>query len=355
MIYYVYRINLLKGRLAGKYYIGQHRTKNIDDGYAGSGTILLNYYKSHGAKEGETYTKDILRFCNSIKELNKAEKELISDLYDTDPNCINLIAGGRGKGFSKETRKKISDSNKGREITEETRKKISDSLLGHPVPKKTREIIRKKIKHLYDTYPEYRVKNSEAHKGLPPISEETRKKIAEANRGRPCCWKGKKMPKSITDKMSESQKGFRYIHKGEELKRVRAEELDEYLESGWLFGMTDSFKKRASEINKGRTISEETRRKISETERGRKLPEEVRTKIAANNRARAIDPIIRKKISDAKKGKKHSPEHIAKVAAAKRGVPQSEESKRKRSEAMKGKHWHFDKQLNKRVYVLQGD
>lgn len=355
MMYYVYRINLLKGRLAGKYYIGQHRTKNIDDGYAGSGTILLNYYRAHGAKEGETYTKEILRYCNSIKELNKAEKELISDLYDTDPKCINLIAGGRGKGFSKETRKKISDSNKGREITEETRKKISKSLLGHPVPKNTREIIRKKIKHLYDTCPEYRAKNAESHKGQPPISEETKKKIADANRGRPCCWKGKKMPKSITDKMSESQKGLRYIHKGEELKRVRGEKLDEYLANGWLCGMTDSFKKRASEINKGKTVSEETRRKISETVKGRKLPQEVRDKIAANNRARANDPVVRKKISDAKKGKKLTPEHIAKVAAAKRGIKQSEESKRKRSEAMMGKHWLFDKQLNKRVYVLQGD
>lgn len=33
--YYTYKITLLKGSLAGHYYYGQHRTSNLNDGYAG--------------------------------------------------------------------------------------------------------------------------------------------------------------------------------------------------------------------------------------------------------------------------------------------------------------------------------
>lgn len=352
MIYYIYKICPLKGSLAGKYYIGQHRTKDINDGYAGSGTILRNYYKVYGVKEGETFTKHILQYCSSIAELNKVEKELVADKYQTDPDCINLIAGGRGKGFSEEIRRKISESNRGREITDDTRKQISQTLKGHPVPAETRALISQRVKEKCKD-PEYRKKISEAQKHRKPMSEETRKKLSEAGKGRQCCWRGKKMPVSIREKMAESQKGFRYINNGIELKRIRQNEVDDYLANGWVLGMRESDVKKSSDKRKGMHLSEETKKKLSEINTGRKMSEEAREKIAANNRARANDPVIRKKISDAKKGKKHTPEHIAKVAAAKRGKPQSAESNRKRSEALKGRHWYFDKQLNKRVYVLQ--
>ena len=348
MIYYIYKITLLKGSLSGKYYIGQHRTKDINDGYAGSGTILRNYYKAHGCIEGKTYTKEILRYCLSIAELNEVERELIADKYDSDPCCVNLIAGGRGKGFSAETRRKISEAIIGREISYEQRRRISHSLKGHPVPSETRALISRKIIEKCKD-PEYRKKISEAQKHRKPISEETRSKYSEANKGRPCCWAGKKMPKYVTEKMSASHKGKVVINNGKELKRVNPSELEGYLSNGWILGMRDSDKLAMSERNKGKTIAEETKKKLSAINKGRKMSEEARAKIAANNRARASDPIIRKKISEAKKGKKHTPEHIAKVAAAKKGVPQSDEAKRKKSGAMKGKHWYYDKQLNKRV------
>lgn len=354
MIHYVYRIQLLKGSLAGKYYIGQHRTNDINDGYVGSGTILRNYYKVYGAKEGETFTKDILQYCSSIAELNKVEKALIADKYETDSDCINLIAGGRGKGFSEETRRKISEANKGREITEEERQRISQTLKGHPVPAETRALISQHVKEKCKD-PEHRKKVSEAQKHRKPISEETRRKLSEVNKGRTCCWRGKKMPQYVKEKMSKSQKGKVAINNGTDIKRVEPSELEYYLSKGWMRGLRDEDKRQMSERNKGKTISEETKRKLSEINTGRKMSEEARAKIAANNRARANDPVIRKKISDAKRGKKHSPEHIAKVAATKRGIPQSEESKIKRSEKLKGCHWYFDKQLNRRVYVLQRD
>ena len=42
----IYKITCLKGGKdwKGKFYIGQHTTSNINDGYAGSGTKIREYY-----------------------------------------------------------------------------------------------------------------------------------------------------------------------------------------------------------------------------------------------------------------------------------------------------------------------
>ena len=93
--YYTYKIVLLKGSLAGKYYYGQHITSNLKDCYAGSGSILKDYYKKYRAVEGVTYTKEILKFYNDEKELDWAEEILIGDLWETDPNCLNKKQIGR--------------------------------------------------------------------------------------------------------------------------------------------------------------------------------------------------------------------------------------------------------------------
>ena len=78
--FYTYKITLLKGSLAGKYYYGQHITYNLNDGYCGSGTIIKSYYKKYRAIENITYVKEILKFYNDEKELDIAEKILIGDL-----------------------------------------------------------------------------------------------------------------------------------------------------------------------------------------------------------------------------------------------------------------------------------
>lgn len=151
--YYTYKITLLKGSLAGHYYYGQHRTNNLNDGYAGSGKVIKDYFKKYDKIEHQTYIKEIISFYNSLEELNKAEFELIGDKYNTDPLCLNLKAGGNQIGYSKELLDKLSENHKdvsgknnpmfgkkgidnpnyGRKNTEETKKKISESLKGKQI------------------------------------------------------------------------------------------------------------------------------------------------------------------------------------------------------------------------------
>lgn len=126
---YTYKITLLKGSLAGHYYYGQHRTDNLNDGYAGSGRKIKDYFKHYEKIEGVTYVKEILHFYNDIKELNQAEYDLIGDKYKTDPMCLNLKSGGNQCEYSEETLNKF----KNREFTSDMRKKMSDKKKGkHP-------------------------------------------------------------------------------------------------------------------------------------------------------------------------------------------------------------------------------
>lgn len=176
MYFYTYKITLLKGSLTGYYYLGQHRTNDLNDGYAGSGKIIINYYKKYDKIEGETYKKEIIKFYNNLEELNRGERDLIGDKYESDDLCLNLRAGGNQIGFSKEIRDKISKNHKGGRIkgkyyqqcqmTDEIKEKISNSQKGK---KQTEEHIRKRML-------------SKINSGHSKHSELTKQKISETKR-----------------------------------------------------------------------------------------------------------------------------------------------------------------------------
>ena len=88
--YYIYRIDNL---LNGQYYIGMHSTKNLDDGYFGSGLRLKRSIAKYGK---ENFRLTILEFCDSAEEMFLKEAQHIGDKFKTDPQCLNLMEGGKG-------------------------------------------------------------------------------------------------------------------------------------------------------------------------------------------------------------------------------------------------------------------
>jgi hypothetical protein len=90
--YIIYKTSNL---ITCKSYIGKHTTSNLEDGYLGSGKILGRSIKKHGI---ENFKKEILCYCNSRKELNEKERELIKEHNTLSPNGYNLLKGGDG-GF----------------------------------------------------------------------------------------------------------------------------------------------------------------------------------------------------------------------------------------------------------------
>jgi len=123
MYYLIYKTT---HKNSGKYYIGCHKTANLNDNYLGSGKYLLNAIKKYGK---ENFTKEILHICSSADEMYKKEAEIVNEDFIATENTYNIRIGGNG-GFDyirnhpkyKEWRqkaiqkaaKKISETTKGR-------------------------------------------------------------------------------------------------------------------------------------------------------------------------------------------------------------------------------------------------
>lgn len=88
MFYTVYKIT---NKINGKTYIGKHQTKNLDDGYMGSGKLLKRAIEKYGL---DNFSKDILHIFDSEEQMNLMEKELVVISKET----YNLCEGGKG-GF----------------------------------------------------------------------------------------------------------------------------------------------------------------------------------------------------------------------------------------------------------------
>jgi len=130
--YYIYEITNL---INGKIYIGQHTTKNLNDGYMGSGASLLKALKKYGKNN---FKKEILIFAVNQAALNFFEKCLVTEEFINQRDNYNLREGGGSKGKlsienilkltgrkrTEESKRKMSLAHKGKKLSEEHKRKI---------------------------------------------------------------------------------------------------------------------------------------------------------------------------------------------------------------------------------------
>lgn len=88
---YFYLIYQITNVLNGKIYIGQHKTKNPDDSYFGSGLALRKAIKKHGI---ENFEKRILHFARNAEELDELERSIVNEEFCRRPDTYNMIVGG---------------------------------------------------------------------------------------------------------------------------------------------------------------------------------------------------------------------------------------------------------------------
>jgi hypothetical protein len=254
--HYIYKITLLLGSLKDCYYYGKHTTqaKPENCGYAGSGVIVTGYFKKYGKEKGVSYTIEIVEL-NPDKYTNAKREKWCIGQHLEDSMCLNLSVGGMGGGVP------------GHTVSEETRKKLSEKLKGHK-------------KFLPEGY---------------HLSEEQKRKIGDANRGksrckgRPSPMKGRHHTEEARRKMSEKSKG-----------RVVSEETREKMRNAY---NPNRFKKGDTPWNYGIAPSEETRQKLSEKLTGRIIPEEVVKKRADAQRGRKNSEEVIKAFREQKRDK----------------------------------------------------
>lgn len=198
MIYrYVYMIVCMKGCYKYKFYIGQHTTKNLDDGYKGSGTLLKKYYK----KYPNDYIKTIIKYCNSQEELDKVEKEIIAQVLG-HPDCLNIAKGG----------KNFVGIDWRRYVTEDAYKKhcmnISNSLKGHK-----------------GSDPTVNMSNEEKNIWKQKISLISKSWI-----------RSEEQKQKQHDKMKNRYNGYKFMTDGYNVVFIPSELWGEYIDIGYKFG-----------------------------------------------------------------------------------------------------------------------
>lgn len=226
MYYYVYKIT---NQINGKYYIGAHSTKKLDDGYMGSGKRIRYAINKYGV---ENFSKEILGFYNTKVEMYLAEKELVK-LSD---ECYNLVEGGGGidplnsimfdnPAHSLDHIRKMNQARKHKLKTDDDFAKHMKSKYAKGGKAATAK--HKETEGFYDDFSKFGVN---ARKISLTYKDTLRKALKEINHQQ-----GK----------ANSQFGKKWItnHSIRKSKPVQISELETYLAEGWVLGRDRSYDK----------------------------------------------------------------------------------------------------------------
>jgi len=89
MKYLIYKIT---NKINGRYYIGRHRTNDINDSYICSGKAIMNAIKKYGI---QNFSKEIIAETWNESNLWELEKLIVNDDIVKDPMSYNMSYGGK--------------------------------------------------------------------------------------------------------------------------------------------------------------------------------------------------------------------------------------------------------------------
>ena len=212
MYYTIYKTT---NKINGKYYIGAHKTDNLDDGYFGSGIILNRAIEKYGI---ENFKREILFCFNNPEEMWNKEQELVI----VDEFTYNIKSGGDG-GFDYINENKLYNTNNMIEWVRNplNKEKIKEYSMSYRINKDS-ESYKKWCKNLSISSKKYYENHENSFKNKTH-TEEAKKKIGKAN--------------SVKQKGSgNSNFGKCWITNGTENKSIKKEQLDEWIEKGYYKG-----------------------------------------------------------------------------------------------------------------------
>ena len=86
--HYFYKIT---NKINGHFYFGIHSTKNLNDGYMGSGKRLHNAYKKYGM---DFFEKEIIKFFDTREDASEYEAKIVDESLLENIDCYNIRLGG---------------------------------------------------------------------------------------------------------------------------------------------------------------------------------------------------------------------------------------------------------------------
>jgi hypothetical protein len=206
-IHYIYKTTC---NVTGKFYVGMHSTNNLDDGYMGSGKRLRYSIRKYGV---ENHIKEILEYYQTREELSKREREIVNKELIKEYLCMNLIVGGEGgRGFTSEEQKlnAIKSNEKQKLLREDPEWVVRKANRMSVTNKQQYEEGKREKKYFHDW-------NGKNH------SEESKQLMSENKKGT-----------GIGE--TNSQYGTCWITKDGINKKIKKEDLETYLNEGWVKG-----------------------------------------------------------------------------------------------------------------------
>ena len=214
-----------------KFYIGSHKTENINDGYIGSGKYFWRAVEKYGK---QNFRREVLADFNNAKEMFALEKELVAK-EKRNSLCYNIKDGGQG-GFDYINQNGLGNYKAG---CLKAVKRKRELLAADP------DYFKKAQRKAMEANPEWRRILTERFKiNNPGRNAFTGKKHTQESK--------LKMSKAAiarnTTGERNSQFGTCWINNLRVAKKIKKANLQQYLDIGWIKGRKGFMKTTKGEV-----------------------------------------------------------------------------------------------------------
>ena len=150
LFHFVYKTT---NNINGKFYVGKHSTRNLDDGYMGGGNYLHNSFKKHGLCN---FSREYISFHDTEEEAYAAEAAIVTPEFVARKDTYNLWPGGQGfptgehnpnykRQWTDEERQALSEKKKGVPRDPDAVRRAAESLRGHKHPPEFGQAISERV------------------------------------------------------------------------------------------------------------------------------------------------------------------------------------------------------------------